>query len=91
MATFNEAPYESEQWPRQASLCAPLQQDLADVGVLASAGDADGMEKMIQLNLNTPMRLCHHLSKPMVEDKKGVIIDIASIVRSQPDIKSYRD
>ena len=40
------------------------------------------MEKMIQLNLNTPMRLCHHLSKPMVDDKKGVIIDIASIVRA---------
>ena len=45
-----------------------------------NAGDAEGMEKMIQLNLNTPMRLCHHLSKPMVDDKKGVIIDIASIV-----------
>ena len=39
------------------------------------------MEKMIALNLQTPMRLCHHLSKPMVEDRKGVIIDIASIVR----------
>ena len=54
-------------------------QHLADIGMLATAGDADGMEKMIQLNLNTPMRLCHHLSKPMVEAKKGVIIDIASI------------
>ena len=34
---------------------------------------------MVTLNLSTPMRLCHHLSKPMVERRKGTIIDIASI------------
>ena len=59
---------------------------LADVRMLACTGDTDAMEKMIQLNLNTPMRLCHHLSKPMVEAKKGVIIDISSVVRLEADI-----
>lgn len=47
-------------------------------------GDPDEWDRMIALNLSTPMRLTRRFAKGMIERQHGLIVNVGSLVGVQP-------